>query len=222
MIDLHTHTTFTDGDLMPSELIRRAEAKGYNYIAITDHGDPSNLDLIIPRIVETCRMLNRFNKVKAIPGIELTHVPPDLIGDQAEKARQLGARLILVHGETIVEPVAAGTNQKALEAPIDILAHPGLISRSQVCLARDRGIALEISGRSGHSLTNGHVAQLSREEGAKLTFGSDTHTPDNLTSFEQAQKICLGAGMNNAETKILFDNAKELADNAIAKMNMKD
>ncbi len=42
MIDLHTHSFFSDGELIPSELIRRAEAIGYKAIAITDHVDSSN------------------------------------------------------------------------------------------------------------------------------------------------------------------------------------
>ena len=37
MIDLHTHSFFSDGVLSPSELIRRAVVKGYKAIAITDH-----------------------------------------------------------------------------------------------------------------------------------------------------------------------------------------
>ena len=37
MIDLHTHTFFSDGVLIPSELFQRARAKGYHTIAVTDH-----------------------------------------------------------------------------------------------------------------------------------------------------------------------------------------
>jgi len=52
MIDLHTHTVFSDGELIPFELVRRAEAAGYSAMAITDHMDSSNIDLIIPRIIK--------------------------------------------------------------------------------------------------------------------------------------------------------------------------
>ncbi len=50
MIDLHTHSLFSDGVLVPSELVRRAVMKGYEVIAITDHADASNLDFTIPRV----------------------------------------------------------------------------------------------------------------------------------------------------------------------------
>jgi len=47
MIDLHTHTTFSDGELIPAELARRAAKAGYRAMAMTDHADFSNLELIL-------------------------------------------------------------------------------------------------------------------------------------------------------------------------------
>src|SRR4030043_920351 len=128
MIDLHTHSFFSDGELIPFELIRRAEAIGYKAIAITDHVDSSNIDLVVPRIVSAIKKLKGFISIEAIPGAEITHVPPALIPDLVKEARKLGARIVVVHGETIVEPVPPGTNRAAIEAGVDLLAHPGLIS----------------------------------------------------------------------------------------------
>ena len=76
MIDLHSHSLFSDGTLLPSELIRRAEVQGYRYWAITDHVDISNIDLVVPRLVAVARELNTYRSIKMLPGIELTHVPP--------------------------------------------------------------------------------------------------------------------------------------------------
>ena len=108
MIDLHTHSIFSDGELIPSELARRAAAKGYRAIAITDHADHSNLDFIIPRMVAVCEKISEVSPLQVIPGIELTHVHPDQIASLAGEARALGARIIVVHGETIVEPGCPG------------------------------------------------------------------------------------------------------------------
>jgi histidinol phosphatase-like PHP family hydrolase len=44
----------SDGELTPAELARRFEVAGYSTLAITDHGDQSNIDLIIPRLVAFC------------------------------------------------------------------------------------------------------------------------------------------------------------------------
>ncbi|MBC2695041.1 MAG: PHP domain-containing protein, partial [Desulfobacteraceae bacterium] len=70
MIDLHTHTIFSDGVLIPSELVRRAEFIGLKGIGLTDHGDFSNIDFIVPRIVAIAEKLNSVLSIKVVPGIE--------------------------------------------------------------------------------------------------------------------------------------------------------
>jgi putative hydrolase len=215
MIDLHTHSIFSDGDLIPSELVRRARIRGYQAIAITDHGDASNLDFIIPRVAGVCEKLSAVCGIQVIPGIELTHVPPVHIRELALEARKLGARLVVVHGETIVEPVAPGTNKAALESPIDILAHPGLITGREVKLAAAKGICLEITTRRGHSLSNGHVAQMARRHGARLVLNTDAHGPQDLASPEMARAIAAGAGLSLREVDRMFRNSENLVKQAL-------
>lgn len=210
MIDLHTHSIFSDGVLVPSELVRRAEVLGIKAIGITDHADASNLDFIIPRIVAVSERLNRVNRIKTVPGIELTHIPPSDIGPLAEQARSLGAKIIVVHGETIAEPVVPGTNRAALAADIDILAHPGLISEEEVAMAVANGVHLEISARKGHSLTNGHVAKLAKKHGARLVLNTDAHEPSDLITEHKAKQIALGAGLSEDDFEAMQKNAETL------------
>jgi putative hydrolase len=195
MIDLHTHSLFSDGSLIPSELIRRLETMGYLAVAITDHVDSSNLDHVVPRIVRVAEELNHAQSVKVIPGVELTHVPPVFIPSLVRRAREMGARLVVIHGETILEPVAPGTNRAGIEAGADILAHPGLIRPEEVKLAASKGVFLEITGRKGHSMTNGHVAKLATEAGARLVLNSDSHAPRDFMTEEFARKVSQGAGL---------------------------
>ena len=119
--------------------------------------------------------------------------------------------MIVIHGETLVEPVAPGTNRAALEADIDILAHPGLLTRDEAALAKERGIFLEISARKGHCLANGHVAQLAREVGAQLIVNTDSHAPGDLITRDQAERVARGAGLSDNEVTTLFANAETLA-----------
>jgi histidinol phosphatase-like PHP family hydrolase len=210
MIDLHTHTFFSDGELIPSELARRAEVKGLKAIGLTDHGDSSNIAFIIPKMVNVAAELNRVLAIRVIPGIEITHVPPSLIAETADQARQLGAKLVIVHGETIAEPVAPGTNLAALKADIDVLAHPGLITEEETLLARDKGIYLEISARRGHSLTNGHVAGMAKRYGAQLVINTDAHAPGDLIDAAFARKVVEGAGLGKEDYQQMQENAARL------------
>jgi histidinol phosphatase-like PHP family hydrolase len=213
MIDLHTHTLFSDGVLIPSEHIRRFESLGYSAVAITDHADSSLLDFTIPRIVQVAEELNQSQSVKVIPGIELTHISPDLIARNVKRSRELGAKLVLIHGETIVEPVAPGTNRAGLEAAADMIVHPGLITMEEASLAAEKGVFLEISARAGHSLTNGHVARLANDVGAKLILSSDAHAPGDFMTEDFASKVVEGAGLPPDSLSAFLSNARQLLEN---------
>ncbi len=210
MIDLHTHSIFSDGELVPAELAQRAFAAGYKFLAITDHVDHSNIDFIIPRMIRVCSQITKDEKIHVFPGVEITHVAPEQIADLADEARKLGAKIIIVHGETIVEPVPAGTNLAALRASIDILAHPGLLTEEEARLAAERGIYLEITTRRGHGFTNGHVAQMAGKFKAGLILNNDAHAPADFVGMERAKKIAQGAGLNDEEISAMLENSQRM------------
>jgi histidinol phosphatase-like PHP family hydrolase len=212
MIDLHTHSLFSDGELVPAEHLRRVETLGYEAIAITDHADSSNLDFIIPRIVQAAADLNQYSSTKLIPGIELTHIPPAMFPELVAKARDLGAQIIVGHGETPVEPVMPGTNLAAIKAGVDILAHPGFISREEAEVAVANDVFLELTGRKGHSLTNGYVAKLAEETGALLAINADAHGPCDFLTAEMAENVALGAGLSKDRYKKLRADMQTLVD----------
>ena len=208
MIDLHTHSFLSDGHLLPEELVRQCEERGYRLLVIADHVGVSNVEIVVPQLVRMCRSLRGKGTVKVRPGAEVTHVRPELIARVVAMARKAGAEIVLGHGETIVEPVLPGTNRAYIEAGVDVLAHPGLISRADARLAAKKGVCLEISGRKGHSFTNGHVLQMARVTGARLTFGSDGHDLGDYPTREKAERIARGAGMTDDEVQQIFANAE--------------
>lgn len=210
MIDLHAHTLLSDGELLPSELVRRALVTGYKAIALADHTDVSNIDFVIPRLVKAAEQLNSVWDITVIPATELTHVPLEYIGVLAKKARRLGAKLVLVHGETTAEPVLKGTNKKALSSGIDILAHPGLITEEEVELAIENGVCLEITTRKGHKETNSHLIQIAKNTKAKLVLDTDTHSPEDLISLEQADEFLFKLGLSKTEMEKVFLNSQEI------------
>ncbi len=210
MIDLHTHSLFSDGELIPAELIRRAIIKGYRYLAITDHVDYSNYRSVIHSVRSAIeKMKNFFTDITLLAGVEITHVPPPLIPELIQACRKEGAQVVVIHGETIVEPVAPGTNRAAIEGEADILAHPGLISEEDVKLAAEKGIRLEITTRSGHSYTNGHVVKMAKKYGAKMIIDTDSHSPYDLVSRELATKIAMGAGLDEEEVNTIFEETEK-------------
>jgi histidinol phosphatase-like PHP family hydrolase len=206
MIDLHTHTTFSDGELIPSELVRRAQVMGYTTIGLTDHVDFTNIDFVLNSMFKV-KYLEDALDMKILVGVELTHVPPKNISQIAVQARDLGAEIIVVHGETPVEPVMPGTNRAAIEACVDILAHPGFLAIEEAEMAKENDVCLEVTSRLGHNITNGHVVRMAKESGAKIIVNTDAHSPDDLIDTDRAVQIAMGAGLNREDAvRIVVDN----------------
>lgn len=212
-IDLHMHTLFSDGELLPSELARRAQNLNHETIAITDHVDYSNVEDIV-KIQKAIDDINANWDINVLLGAEVTHVPTESIDDVAGIAKDLGAKIVVVHGETLSEPGIKGTNLAAVESKnVDILAHPGLITKEEAEIALKNGIFLEISARCGHNISNGHVAKIAQEVGNDLLVNTDTHSPENLITIEEAKLVALGAGLSETEAiKAISDNPKKLID----------
>jgi len=199
-VDLHTHTIFSDGELIPSELVRRAMHLGHDAIAITDHVDTTNVEHVVTNLVKAVELCEYY--IKVIPGVEITHVPPSKIDSIIKKAKKHGALWIVIHGETVTEPVMPGTNLASVSNPeVDVLGHPGLITEREASLAADNGVILEISGRMGHNITNGHVANMARKVGAEMVVNSDAHAPSNLMDEKAARTVALGAGLTEKEAE---------------------
>ncbi|MFO7918460.1 MAG: histidinol phosphate phosphatase domain-containing protein [Anaerolineae bacterium] len=201
-IDFHTHSFFSDGVLLPSELLRRVSAMDYEALAITDHVDASNMAYVLDGLVRVQRDQGDDFSTELVLGVELTHVAPESIDPLARRAKDCGAEIVVVHGETIVEPVAPGTNKAAVASPaVDILAHPGFLTLEEARMAAARDCFVEITTRKGHSLTNGHVVHVCHQEGTKMLVNTDAHAPDDLVTAEFAAEVARGAGLE--EEKVL-------------------
>ena len=199
LYDFHCHTYLSDGELSPVELIRTAVINGYTAMAITDHGGIGFLEDRFRELRRDVQLAMKYWPIDVLLGVELTHLPPEAIAEAARSARLAGAQIVAVHGETMVEPVPAGTNLAALRCPdVDILAHPGLLTKEEAIVASTRDVFVELSARRGHSLSNGRVAQMCLAAGARLIVDSDGHGPDDLLTEEKAQRVALGAGVPEA------------------------
>ena len=223
LYDFHTHSFHSDGVLSPIELIRRATIHGYSAIAITDHIGIGSLDRVIKEISADCALARAHWNILAIPGVELTHLPPQTISEIAQKAKELGAWLVVVHGETPSEPVEKGTNLAAIQSPyVDILAHPGLITPEEAVLAAKNDIFIELTARKGHSTTNTHVALVSQKAKAHLLVNSDAHNETDLLTPTLAKDVLRQSGLDeqhyhqilNLNPITLIERVKKLASSS--------
>lgn len=195
--EFHSHTFLSDGELGPIEHIRRAHVAGHNAIALTDHVGAHGLERVVPLLAKECEAAAQDWKIVALPGVEITHVAPRRIPEIAKRARRLGAKVVVVHGETTSEPVVKGTNAAAAACgDVDILAHPGFLTPKEAAAAVEHGVFLEITAKRAHAYTNGHVARLIERLEAPYLVNGDVHAPDQFVTEAAARTVALGAGLS--------------------------
>ncbi len=216
MYDFHIHSILSDGVLIPAEICQQYLQKGFKAIAITDHCDFSNIKFVVDSI---CRFIDSLPKdfpLKVFSGVELTHLPVEAIGDMVSLAKQMGVDIVIVHGETMVEPVPKGTNRAAIEAGCDILAHPGFISEEDARLAAKKGVFLEVTTRGGHCYTNGWVVSIAKKVGAKLIVNNDMHAPSDIFSYDQMMQVLRGTGLDSSFIAKVEDDIKSFYQSLIS------
>lgn len=212
LYNFHMHTTLSDGELSPVELLRWAVDRGYSAVALTDHAGLAELPWLAEVLGQSCRIAQEHWGIRALAGVELTHLPPAVIPQAARAAKEAGLELVVVHGETPVEPVPPGTNRAALSSPhVDVLGHPGLLTADEARLAAENGIFLELTSRRGHCLANGLVAQRALAAGARLILDSDAHAAGDLWDQAFARTVLRGAGLpETLLDEVLLHNPERL------------
>jgi histidinol phosphatase-like PHP family hydrolase len=99
---------------------------------------------------------------------------------------------------------------------VDILAHPGFITEEESALAVANGVALELTARGGHNITNGHVARIARATGTRLVVNTDAHAPGDFIGQADARRVALGAGLSITEAEAaLVTNAWSIVSRTI-------
>ncbi|HEY1338434.1 MAG TPA: DNA polymerase/3'-5' exonuclease PolX [Bryobacteraceae bacterium] len=200
--DVHMHTTETDGRASLEEMAEAARARGYEYIAITDHSKALAMSngLDEARVVAFAKRVRELNRqglaIRIFSGIEC-----DILRDGAlDLANDALAELDLVigsiHSHMSLE-AAEMTDRflRALECPhLRILGHP----TGRMLLHRDpylfdfervsaeavrRGVWLEINASPERLDLHGPLIRSARAKGAKFTISTDAHHPKHLASM---------------------------------------
>ncbi len=200
--DLHLHTTWSDGDDTVEMMARGAQARGYEYIAITDHsrslkfaGGVSVEDL--RDHADTARAVGDRVGLHILMGSEV-----DILGDGSldypdEVLRTLDLVIGSVHSRLRMTPQEMTRRVvRAMENPhLDVLGHPtgrmigqrapfDLDLDAVVEAARRTGTVLEINAYPDRlDLKDSHV-RLARDRGALFEIGTDSHRQDHLRTME--------------------------------------
>jgi histidinol phosphatase-like PHP family hydrolase len=139
----------------------------------------------------------------------------DHIDHSNTECRDLGAKVVVVHGETIEEVVPEGTNLAVAKAKVDILAHPGHLSYEIAFLAAKNNVKIEITTKTKHGTTNKEVAQIALKNRAKLIMNTDTHEPEHLLTEKRIIKVLTSAGLTDKFFDEMQKNSLEIVNKGV-------
>ena len=200
--DLHMHTTWSDGDDTVEMMARGAQARGYEYIAITDHsrslkfaGGVSVEDL--RDHADTVRAVGDRIGLHILMGSEVDILADGSLDYPDEVLQRLDLVIGSVHSRLRMTPEEMTRRViRAMEnLHLDVLGHPTgrmigqrepfeLDLEAVVEAARRTGTVLEINAYPDRlDLKDTHV-RLARDRGALFEIGTDSHRQDHLRTME--------------------------------------
>lgn len=164
-VDLHTHSTASDGARAPRDVVRAARASGLSAIALTDH---DTVDGLAEATEE-----GRSSGVRVVPGVELSAVEADaethLLGLHLEHVGRLEARLrdLKTMRLTRAQRIVARLNELGVKVTIDdVLAQSGggAVGRPHIARALvNDGWATDLRDAFDRYLGNGRAAFVPKD-----------------------------------------------------------
>jgi DNA polymerase (family X) len=197
--DLHAHTDWSDGTASIAEMAAAAKARGYEYLAITDHSrrvtvahglDPARLSR---QIRQVDRVNEKLEGITLLKGSEVDILADGRLDLPDHILSQLDIVVAAVHYKFDL-PRAAQTERiiRAMDNPyVTIIAHPTgrLIGEREpydididrlVSAAKERGSFLEINAEPDRLDLDDVHAKAAKTMGVKLAISTDAHATHTL------------------------------------------
>jgi DNA polymerase (family 10) len=217
--ELHAHTTYSDGHSSMLEMVERAAAMGYEYVALTDHS-PSQR---VARGLDSTRLHKKIKELEKLRADRGNTRPYLLLGTEVDILPDGTLDYpdeVLALFDVVIAAVHGNFNQsrrqmterllRAIDQPsVNIIAHPTarLIGKREpieydfdqiVSAAKQSDVALEIDGSPWRLDLNDILARSAAEAGALLSITADAHGAAQLAYLRfgvlQARRAWVGPG----------------------------
>jgi DNA polymerase (family X) len=197
--DLHMHTTWSDGAYSIEEMVQACIAKGYRYMAITDHSKYLRVanglsdERLLKQIEEIKDINKKYKEIEILSGIEMDILPDGSLDYDDEILEKLDVVIASIHSsfsqskEKIMERLTTALNS----AHVDIIAHPTgrIIGRRDgydvdmdmlIQLAKETNTALELNANPNRLDLSAENIRKAQEQGVKLFINTDAHSHEHL------------------------------------------
>jgi DNA polymerase (family X) len=206
--DLHSHTDWSDGRDTAEHMVQAAIAKGYEYLAVTDHSRSLRIapGLSVERVAEQRKLIDQLNHAfspfRVLHGSEVDILPGGSLDYPDAVLAEFDFVVASVH-RSFKLPREQQTQRiiRALEHPaVDVLGHPSgrLLDRRDaydvdldavIHAAKERGVALEIDGQPDRLDLDDTWSRRASEAGALVACDSDAHAVGQLDYVRYAVSV---------------------------------
>ncbi|MCR8851009.1 DNA polymerase/3'-5' exonuclease PolX [Rossellomorea sp. SC111] len=201
--DLHMHSTWSDGAHSIEEMVEACRAKGYHYMAITDHSQYLRVangltpERLVKQIDEIKELNKKYDDIEVLSGIEMDILPDGTLDYEDDLLERVDLVIASIHSsfsqprEKIMERLKTALKS----AHVDIIAHPTgrIIGRREgydvdmdllIQLAKETGTALELNANPNRLDLSAENIRKAQEQGVKLVINTDAHSIDHLEFME--------------------------------------
>jgi putative hydrolase len=213
--DLHTHTDWSDGHATVLEMALAARARGYEYLAITDHSPRITVvnGLGPERLAAQRKQIDEANLqvsgLTILQGIEVDILEDGSLDLPDEALEALDVVVASPHVKLRQEPAAMTERMlRAVESPhVDVIGHPtgrrpgsrpGAVYDFELVFKRaaESGTALEIDCDPARMDLSPELAAMALAAGCRLSLDSDAHAPDQLVYVDLGLWMAQRAGVD--------------------------
>lgn len=201
--DLHMHTTWSDGAFSIEEMVQACIARGYQYMAITDHSQYLKVangltkERLLQQGEEIEKLRAKYRDITILRGIEMDILPDAALDFDDEVLAQLDFVIGAIHSsfsqdrETIMKRLRAAVENNH----VTMIAHPTgrLIGRREgydvdtdmlIELAKETGTVLELNANPNRLDLSAELLKKAQDAGVKIAINTDAHTLDMLEHIE--------------------------------------
>ena len=212
--DLHSHTDWSDGGATVLEMARAAKARGYSYLAITDHSPRIQVvnglgpERVAAQAAVIRQAMDQLEGFTILRGIECDILEDGSLDLPDEVLAELDVVVISPHLQLMMEPAAMTERMlRAVSNPhADIVGHPtgrrlgtrpGATYDFEAVFrqaARSR-TAMEMDCDPARMDLSPELARLAADCGCRLSLDSDAHSPDQFAYVDSGAWMARQAGI---------------------------
>lgn len=201
--DLHMHTTWSDGAHSLEEMAEACRARGYQYMAITDHSqylkvaNGLNRERLLKQKEEIRKLNEKYDDFLILSGIEMDILPDGSLDFEDDLLAEMDFVIASIHSAFTqpVDKIMERLKTALMNPHVDLIAHPTgrKIGRRDgypvdmdllIELAKETNTALELNANPNRLDLAAEHLRKAQEAGVKIIINTDAHRMETLKHME--------------------------------------